>query len=172
MCVKQCFESKEISKLWNSEKKIISVKNWTQNLPFGYFILFSERFELTPYKDMEAGRPQLMWTLSSAPTWELELKLGQLSNYYYCVLSMMMLIQIGFTCLPSIDPFQVGNWKYEKCYYRMRHLFYYKVQQNRPELRLSCEYLINLLRRRFQNYYTILRVINKTQFKSIVVLNY
>ena len=54
----------------------------------------------------------------------------------------------------------------------MRHLFYYKVRQNRPEVRLSCEYLINLLRRRFQNYYTILRVMNKTLFKTRVVLNF
>ena len=95
MCVKRCFESKEISKLWNSEKKIISVKNWTQNLPFGYFILFSERVELTPYKDMEAGRPQLMWTLSSSPTWELELKLVQLSNYYYCCCRWWCLFRSG-----------------------------------------------------------------------------
>ena len=49
---------------------------------------------------------------------------------------------------------------------------YYKVRQNGPEVSLSCEYLINLLRRRFKNYYTILRVINKTQFKTRVVLNY
>ena len=58
--------------------------------------------------------------------------------------------------------FQVGNWKYDKCYYKVRHhllqkatIFftkcddYYKVRQKRPEVRLSCEYLINLLRRRF-----------------------
>ena len=95
-------------------------------------------------------------------------------EYLLLLLLSMTILIIGFTCPPSIDPFQVGNWKYDKCYYNMRHLFYYKVRQNRSEvtLQLSCEYLINLLRRRFQNYYTILRVINKTLFKTRVVLNY
>ena len=36
---------------------------------------------------------------------------------------------------------------------------------------LSCEYLINLIRRRFENYHRILRMINKNPFKTRVVLN-
>ena len=78
----------------------------------------------------------------------------------------------------------ISSWqlKVRKCYHVITRcdIFFitkcdksfYKVRQNRPEVRLSCEYLINLLRWRFQNYYTILQVINKTLFKTRVVLNY
>ena len=141
-------------------------------MPFGYFILFSERVELTPYKDLEAGRSQLMWTLSSAPTWDLELKLVQLSNYYHCCCRWWYLLS-GLLVLRASIHFKLAIESTTSVITRRDIFFiYYKVRQNRPEVRLSCEYLINILRRRFQNYYTILRVINKTLFKTRVVLNY
>ena len=94
LCLKRCLESKEISKLWNSERNNICSK-LNPKFAIWLFYLILERVELTPYQDLEAGRPQLMWKLSSAPTWELELKLVQLSNYYYCCCRWWCLFRSG-----------------------------------------------------------------------------
>ena len=92
---------------------------------------------LLSYKDLEAGRPQLMWTLSSSFTWEIGAENRSVEFYYYyyyyfillllllLLLSMMILI-IGFTS-------KCDSLFYYKdamvCYYKVRHLFYYIVWQ-------------------------------------------
>ena len=70
-----------------------------------------------PYKDLEAGRSQLMWTLSSATTWETaaENRSVECHHYYYyccsCSCCRWWYFLYGFS---SDHPFQV--------YYKMRRL--------------------------------------------------
>ena len=55
---------------------------WT--LSHGLEVVRIERVTgLLPYKDLEAERPQLMWSLSSAPTWETGAKSSSVERYYY-----------------------------------------------------------------------------------------
>ena len=55
---------------------------WT--LSHGLEVVCIERVTgVLPYKDLEAGRPQLMRTLSSAPTWETGAENSPVECYYY-----------------------------------------------------------------------------------------
>ena len=109
------------------------------------------------YKDLEAGRLQLMWTLSSAPTWEigaenpfsgmlllLLLLLFLLLLSLLLLLSSMMILVIGFTCPPTI---------HFKNYYKVRQLFHYKLRHVLSQSAIGItkcgrtlhEWIINLL---------------------------
>ena len=52
------------------------------SLSHGLEVVRIERVVL-PYIDLEAGRTQLMWTLSSAPTWEIGFYYYYYYYYYY-----------------------------------------------------------------------------------------
>ena len=69
---------------------------------------------LLPYKDLEVGRPQLMWTLSTAPTWEVE-------NVIIIVIIVVVVVVVV-----------VGNDTYYWVYLSSDHpcQVYYKVRQS------------------------------------------
>ena len=82
---------------------------------------------LLPYKDLEVGRPQLMWTLSTAPTWEVE------NVIIIVIIVVVVVVVVGndtyyWVYLSSDHPCQV--------YYKVRHALlqsakvcFYKVRQ-------------------------------------------
>ena len=98
-------------------------------------------------------------------------------TYYWVYLSFEHLFQVdkvqqvllhSATGITKCDNFIAKCDRYTK----YDDYYLYKVRQKRPEVRLPCEYSINPIRRRFQNYHTISRAVSKNLLKTRVVLNY
>ena len=100
---------------------------------------FRKERDLLSYKDLEAGRPQLMRTLSSALTSEIGSENRLVECYYYnylyiiWLLSLLLLLSrikliIGFTCPPTIH-FKFITKGDSLFYYKVRQPFYNKVRQ-------------------------------------------
>ena len=88
-----------------------------------------------PFKDLETGRPQLMWTVSTAPTWENENFIIAIIIIIIIIITIIIAIIIiviiifvvvvvgdntyyGVTC-PQTVHFKFIT-KYDKCYYKVR----------------------------------------------------
>ena len=74
------------------------------------------------YKDLEVGRPQLMWTLSSAPIWEIGTEKRLVECYcYYCIYNIIVVVVAVV----------VDDDTYYRVYLSSDHPFqvYYQVRQ-------------------------------------------